>query len=144
MIAGFAAESFDRRRRNCVRCPPRGQTLKGVGALLLCSLIVGCVLPSTRHAHEQHLAQAEAYKTEFDRQVPRGTALPVVNEYLKTQGHYILNELGEPGTGQALVELFKEKSIRWYCGQGSVGLSLGFVENKLAGTSVNSWSFDCP
>jgi hypothetical protein len=90
------------------------------------------------------MVQAEEYKAEFDRRVPPGTSLPAVKEFLQSQDRRILNELGERGTGEALVELFQEKSIRWYCGQASVGLSLGFVENKLTGTRVSSWSFDCP
>jgi hypothetical protein len=118
------------------------------GVLLLCLVIVGCVLPSTRRAHEQHMVQAAAYKTEFDRRVPSGTSLPAVREFLQAQDRHILNELPDWGTGEAtgqgLVELFQGKSIRWYCGQESVGLSLSFVQNKLVSTSVSSWSFDCP
>lgn len=119
-----------------------------VGALLLCLVIAGCVRPSTRRAHEQHMVQAEAYKAEFDRRVSHGTSLLAVKEFLQTQDRHILNEVPDWGTGEAtgegLLELFQEKSISWYCGQGSVGLSLGFVQNKLTSTHVSSWSSDCP
>ena len=67
------------------------------GVLLSCLLIVGCVLPSTRRAHEQHMVQAAAYKTEFDRLVPRGTSLPDVKEFLKAQDRRIVNELPDWG-----------------------------------------------
>jgi hypothetical protein len=94
------------------------------------------------------MVQAAAYKTEFDRRVPTGTSLAAVKEFLQAQDRHILNELPDWGTGettgQGLVELFQGKSIRWYCGQESVGLSLSFVQNKLVSTSVSSWSFDCP
>ena len=119
-----------------------------VVALLSCLMIVSCVRPSTRRAHEQHMVQAQAYKADFDRQVPRGTTLLAVKEFLQTQDRRILNEVPDWGTGEAtgegLLELFQEKSIRWYCGQGSVGLSLSFLQNKLVSTSVTSWSSDCP
>jgi hypothetical protein len=118
------------------------------GVLLSCLVIVGCVRPSTRRAYEQHMLQAEAYKADFDRQVPRGTTLRAVKEFLQTQDRHILNEVPDWGTGEAtgegLLELFQGKSIRWYCGQGSVGLSLSFLQGKLVSTSVTSWSFDCP
>ena len=137
-------------RLNC----QKGQTTVNVSAtrfivaLLSCLEIVGCVRPSTRRAHEQHMAQAEAYKADFDRQVPRGTTLLAVKEFLQTQDRHILNEVPDWGTGEAtgegLLELFQEKSIRWYCGVGSVGLSIGFVQNKLTSTHVSSWSSDCP
>ena len=122
--------------------------VKIIGTLVSCLVVLGCVLPSTRRAHEQHMVQAAAYKTEFDKQVPPGTSLPEVKKFLQAQDRRILNELPDWGTGQAtgegLLELFQGKSVRWYCGQESVGLSLSFVQNKLVSTSVTSWSFDCP
>jgi hypothetical protein len=128
-----------------------GAAVKALGfvvALSSCLVMVSCVRPSTRRAHEEHMLQAEAYKAEFDRRVPHGTSLLAVKEFLQAQDRHILNEVPEWGTGEAtgegLVELFQEKSIRWYCGQGSVGLSLSFLQNKLVSTRVTSWSFDCP
>jgi hypothetical protein len=115
-----------------------------IGALISWLVVVGCVPPSTRRAHEQHMVQAAAYKTEFDKQVPPGTSLPDVEKFLQAQDRHILNKLPDWGTGEGLLELFQGRSIRWYCGQESVGLSLSFVQNKLVSTTVSSWSFDCP
>ena len=90
------------------------------------------------------MAKAEDFKREFDKHVPVGASRAAVDEYLASHQLKIGNLLGPDGTGDGMVELFTEKSISWYCGEGSVGLFVNFTANKLKRVSTASWSFNCP
>jgi hypothetical protein len=110
----------------------------------LCLIFTGCVLPSTRRVHAENMAKAEAFKREFDKHLPAGASRAEVDEYLAAHQLKIGNLLGPDGTGDGLLELFTEKSISWYCGQGIVGLHIHFTANRLDNASTGSWSWDCP
>ena len=43
-----------------------------------------------------------------------------------------------------MIEVAAERSVNWYCGTGSVGLIAELDAERLTGSYVRSWSFDCP
>jgi hypothetical protein len=112
---------------------------------LMSMLLSGCVRPSTRRAHEANMAKAEEFKREFDRENQPGTALDAVMRWREARGLPPTDLLrSADGTGDIRLELLREESPWWYCGKGSVGLGLRFVERKLDKSTVTFWSFDCP
>jgi hypothetical protein len=112
-----------------------------VGVLAL----AGCVLPSTRRIHAEHMAKAQEFKATFDRDVKPGATFSQVLLYLKAHDLHLDSDVPPfEGRGELTVEMFTEKSPLWYCGTGSVGLLLRFRENKLTQAEASSWSFDCP
>jgi hypothetical protein len=121
-------------------------------ATIAISALVGCVSPSTRRIHAENVAKAEAFEAMFDRDVRAGASFDEVLAYLQAHKlHFGAASLTipqdePPGDGYARreVEMFREKSPNWYCGEGSVGLSISFVDNKLKDTAATSWSMDCP
>jgi hypothetical protein len=121
-------------------------------AAIAMSVLVGCVSPSTRRIHAENVAKAEAFKAVFDRDVRVGASFDEVLAYLQAHNlHFGPESLTSPqneppGDGYARreVQMFREKSPNWYCGSGSVGLSISFVDNKLKDTSATFWSMDCP
>jgi hypothetical protein len=111
---------------------------------LVCDRI-GCVLPSTRRTHDENMAKAEAFKLTFDREVKAGASFNEVESYLNAHGlHFGFVGSPERDNARLQVELFLEKSPNWYCGNGSVGLALYFVNRNLNRTEGTYWSFDCP
>lgn len=121
-------------------------------AAIAMSVLVGCVSPSTRRIHAENVAKAEAFEAMFDRDVKAGSSFDEVLAYLHAHKlHFGAASLTipqdePPGDGHARreVEMFSEKSPNWYCGDGSVGLSISFVDRKLKDTSATFWSMDCP
>jgi hypothetical protein len=98
------------------------------------------------------MAKAEAFEKMFDGGVRAGASFDEVLRYLKAHNlHFgadgLKNPQDEPptdGYSELEVEMFREKSPNWYCGQGSVGLAVTFVNNRLTSTWVSYWSMDCP
>ena len=120
---------------------------------LFCVLsLTGCVSATTRRIHAENMAKAEAFKATLDRDVKPGASFSEVLLYIKAHGlHFGVAGLTSPqddpppGAFTILnIEMFRGKSPRWYCGQGSVGLEVVFTDKKFTGTSATSWSFDCP
>jgi len=116
-------------------------------------VLMGCVLPSTRKAHSENLARAQAFKQVFDSEVNPGASFDEVLAYLKAHNlHFGWVGLTAPqdepprgdGREEREVEMFREESPNWYCGKGSVGLGIYFVNGKLDRTEAGYWSFDCP
>jgi hypothetical protein len=125
--------------------------------LLLCGIymlaLCGCVSPSTRRIHAANMSKAQTFKVAFDHDVQAGASFDEVLRYLKVHNlHFgaagLTNPQDDEAPGQGIarldVEMFREKSPNWYCGNGSVGLEVWFTDKKLTGTSVTFWSFDCP
>lgn len=114
--------------------------------------LTGCVSPTTRRIHAENMAKAEAFKAMLDRDVKPGASFEEVLRYIKARGlHFGVAGLTSPQDDPPPedfkilnIEMFRGKSPRWYCGQGSVGLEVVFTDKKLRGTSATSWSFDCP
>lgn len=127
-------------------------TLACVPAIVGVLALAGCVSPSTRRIHAENMAKAESFKEMFEREVRAGASFEEVLTYLKAHNlHFgafgLTNPQDErPSAGYVLleVEMFREKSPNWYCGKGSVGLGVSFVNGKLTKTDVSFWSFDCP
>ncbi|HZT76768.1 MAG TPA: hypothetical protein VFA27_08925 [Vicinamibacterales bacterium] len=101
------------------------------GLIALTFAAVACVLPSTRRAHDENMAKAEAFKKVFDRDVRPGASFEEVLTYLTVHNLHFgpvglesPNDVPPPieGTGDLEVQMFREKSPHWYCGNGSVGL----------------------
>ncbi|HZR22589.1 MAG TPA: hypothetical protein VFA59_03310 [Vicinamibacterales bacterium] len=93
------------------------------------------------------MANAEAFRRQFESDVATGTPIRAVEEYLarkglKLDGGTFLRM--RSGTSDMWLELSREESPNWYCGKGSVGLAVYFVDYKLDRTEVTYWSFDCP
>jgi hypothetical protein len=122
------------------------------GSALGLLALAACVSPATRRIHAENMAKAEAFKKVFDSDVKAGASFEEVSRYLKAHNlHFgpvgLTNPQDNPprdGYGLLEVEMFREKSPNWYCGKGSVGLGVSFVNNKLTKTDVSFWSFDCP
>lgn len=119
---------------------------------LVCDRI-GCVLPSTRRTHDENMSKVEAFRQMFDREVRAGASFDEVLVYVKDHNlHFGLVGLSAPqdepprpdGTDRREVEMFREESPNWYCGKGSVGLSIYFANRKLDRTEAAYWSSDCP
>jgi hypothetical protein len=103
--------------------------------------LTSCVTPSTRRIHAENMTKAEEFKRKFERDIPRGTPFEDVATYLKGQGlQHGLTARPE----NHYVELLREKSPDWFCGEGSVGLVVHFRDNKLDRAETTFWSFDCP
>jgi hypothetical protein len=114
--------------------------------------LAGCVLPSTRRTHDDNMAKAETFKRTFDDEVKRGASFDEALAYLKAHNlHFGWLGLTAPqdepprdGREEREVEMFREESPNWYCGKGSVGLGIYFVNGKLDRTEAGYWSSDCP
>jgi hypothetical protein len=113
----------------------------------------GCVRASTRRIHDENMAKAEAFRGTFDNDVKPGSSFDDVLAYLKAHNlHFGLIGLTAPqdepprgdGREEREVEMFREESPNWYCGKGSVGLGIYFVNGKLDRTEAGYWSSDCP
>jgi hypothetical protein len=135
------------------REPPLKEPVRRRLLCLICVLAVGgCVSPSTRRIHAENMAKAEAFKQSFDRDVKAGASFEEVLQYLKAHSlHFGPAGLTAPqddppseGVRRLEIEMFREKSPNWYCGNGSVGLEVTFTDKKLTGASASFWSFDCP
>lgn len=116
-----------------------------VGALA----VTGCSDGASRQRiHLKNLARAEVFKREFDAQVAEGTALPAVEEYLRAKPVNVQRSMGfhdgRDFVKRLMIELAEERSVNWYCGKASVGLMAEFDNERLTGSHVSSWSFDCP
>ena len=112
---------------------------------------IGCVLPSTRSAHAQNMAKVTTFKQAFDGDLKPGASFDEVLAYLKVHnlqfgpvGLTAPQDEPPPREGWLDVEMFREKSPHWYCGNGSVGLSVHFVNRNLDETAATYWSLDCP
>src|SRR5436189_6159776 len=119
----------------------------------ICALATGgCVSPSTRRIHAENMSKAETFRVAFDRSVKPGASFEEALHYLTAHNlHFGAVGLTSPqadpppeGVQRLEVEMFREKSPNWYCGNGSVGLEVWFTDKKLTGTTVIFWSFDCP
>jgi len=120
---------------------------------VICVLALsGCAWPATRRVHAENMSKARTFKVAFDQDVKAGASFDEVLRYLKTHNlHFGAAGLTNPqddepprgGVTRLDVEMFREKSPNWYCGNGSVGLEVWFTDKKLTGTAVTSWSFDC-
>jgi hypothetical protein len=113
----------------------------------------GCVRASTRRIHDENMAKAQAFKQLFDSEVKLGASFDEVLAYLKAHNlHFGLVGLTAPqdepprgdGPDEREVEMFREESPNWYCGKGSAGLGIYFVNGKLDRTEAGYWSSDCP
>ena len=111
----------------------------------------GCVSSSTLRTHDDNMAKAEAFRQAMERDMPAGAAFDDVLGYLRARNlHFGLVGLTDPqdqprnGRGDLDVEMFRENSPHWYCGSGSVGLTLSFVDSRLNRTQTTYWSSDCP
>lgn len=120
---------------------------------LICVLAIGgCVSPSTRRIHAENMAKAEAFKAMFDRDVKAGASFDEVLRFLKADKLHFgplgltnpQDEAPDGGYGLLEVEMFREKSPNWYCGNGSVGLGVHFENDRLISTHASYWSLDCP
>jgi hypothetical protein len=97
------------------------------------------------------MAKARTFKDAFDRDVKAGASFDEVLRYLKARNlHFGADGLRSPqdeppsaGVVRLEIEMFREKSPNWSCGNGSVGLEVWFTDKKLTGTAESSWSFDC-
>ena len=101
-----------------------------------------------RLIHAENLAKAEQFKREFDAHVAEGTALPAVEEYLRTKPVKVERSMGfrdgQDFVRELMIEVAGERSVNWYCGMASVGLIAQFDSEKLGSNHVESWSFNCP
>ena len=126
----------------------------GVGFRLLALICErsGCVSSATLRTHDDNMAKAEAFRQAMLRDLPSGAPFDDVLGYLHAHNlHFGLVGLSDPqdqpprdGRGDLYVEMFREKSPQWYCGSGSVGLTLFFVDGRLNQTRATYWSSDCP
>jgi hypothetical protein len=107
-------------------------------------MLTACVRPSTRRIHAQNMAKAEDFKRDFDQHVPAGSSRATVDEYLALHHLKIGWWLGESGTGEVFVEVFREEWPAWFCGKGSVGMYVEFSGNRVAKTKAGGWSTSCP
>jgi hypothetical protein len=100
-----------------------------------------------QRAHTQNMARAELFKREFDAHVMSGTSLSVVDEYLRGKTVKVTRSMGfrdgRDFVKELMIEVANERSIHWSCGRDSVGVIAEFSGERLTGTQVSSWSFDC-
>ena len=99
------------------------------------------------------MSKAETFRSEMDRHIKAGASFDEVLRYLNAHGlHFGAAGLTNPQDGERPsegvkrldVEMFREKSPNWYCGNGSVGIEVRFTDKKLTGTVATFWSLDCP
>lgn len=112
--------------------------------LLLCSLLVGLrTSVDAPNSCPEH-GEGRRLQRRVCKECPNRRVAIFVDAYLRPKKLEIQSRLRPNGTDEAFVEMFREESIRWYCGKGSVGLTIDFTENRLVRSSAGSWSFDCP
>jgi hypothetical protein len=90
------------------------------------------------------MAKAEDFKREFDQHVPAGSPRATVDEYLASHQLKIDTWLGDSGTGEVFVDMFREEWPAWYCGKGWIGINIQFSANRLVKTRAGGWSNTCP
>jgi len=90
------------------------------------------------------MAKAEDFKREFDQHVPAGSSRATVDEYLASHHLKIGSWLGESGTGEVFVEMFREEWPAWFCGKGSIGMNVEFSANRVVKAKAGGWSDSCP
>ena len=116
-------------------------------AVLAIAVGIGFDGAGRQRIHAENMAKAELFKREFDAHLPAGTSLPAVEEYLRGKAVEATRSMGyrdgRDFVKELMIEVASERSVHWYCGSDSVGLTAEFSEQQLTGSHVTWWSFDC-
>ena len=131
----------------------RPGTLVNVTLCLSIVSLAACDRTARERIHAEHLAKAAEFKRQFDDQLPQGSPLAAVDDYLQDKPVTVVRSLDflpQSGgghrrvIGRLMIETAKEKSLIFGCGSASVGVVAQFTnEERLEKSEVTSWSFDC-
>jgi hypothetical protein len=127
-----------------------GRTLGWVVVGLVIAEIVLAVGEAawSRHVQSVSTAEAEGFKQDFDQHLTPGTAMSVVDEYLKAKPVTVVKSFrytdGQEYLGEYWIEVVGRHNIWWFCGRVSFGVVAYFSRGKRLERAVtNVWSMDC-
>jgi hypothetical protein len=84
-------------------------------------------------------AKAQAFKEEIDRRFAIGTARATFVEFAERQPGWHAS-----AGADYYISIGQEPSRVWYCGPWDVGVIARFRNDRLVGTEISSWGFNCP
>ena len=93
------------------------------------------------------MAKAEEFKRQFDRDIPVGTTLDAVEQYLRTKAVKVQPSY-ETGQGKMIIRALRIEVVEglspfFGCGRYSVGVLAEFDQDRLGSSEASWWSFDC-